>query len=561
MRRWIALALMPSVLLAEDESSKADAEEVGLPAASAIVSDLVAKLPAPLTPAVPKGVTMAVTASSETAQRSVRNGMLCLHTGWDFEAYRHFSSALAEDPECIMAHWGVGLSLLHGSEDLAKEREVALVRMLDLVDRGIGTELEKRYVFGLSLLLRDGPTEAANAFAAAAEQFPNDPQMGLLKALLGRGGFDVTGEPTPDQERAERDMRKLIERFPDLTYLRYALLAMRAEAPSLKEDLKMARQLCKEAPGYAPYFHLLGHYEWRCGNHSLAGDAFGRASDLYAEWMKSTTLTALHCAPWTKAECYRAVALASKGEYESALAAAMAVAAIEVPLEEVHSSGGRMLMWEGKTLPARILMRRGAKGDMKMALKELPSLESLEGVGEKSLVLWSFQSHSSVATARLLLEQGKVDDAVLVSQDVTRLGNNFVKTRDAAVGLGERSEWLRAFKGFEVMASELRGLITMSRPEEDRGGAFNWYRSATDRQGRMTLMMPPAVLMPMEARLGEFYTDQGEHEKAIAVLSEGLEEWPKDSEILNRLAKAYRAAGLEEKAKTVDQQIGELEAQ
>ena len=565
MRKWflLLLLLLPNWMLADEAPSSEEAkdDEAVLPAASAIVSELVAKLPAPMMPAVPEGVTMAVTANSETAQRSVRNGMLCLHTGWDFEAYRHFSSALAEDPDCLMAHWGVGLALLHGSEDLAEQREVALVRMLDLVDRGIGTELEKRYVFGLASLLRDGPTEAASAFSAAAEKFPNDPQMGLLKALLGRGGFDVTGDPTPDQERAENDMRKLIERFPELSYLRYALLAMRAEAPSLEGDLEMARELCTEASGYAPYFHLLGHYEWRCGNHSRAGEAFGRASDLYSEWMKAANLTALHCAPWTKAECYRAVALASKGEYDSALAAAMAVASIEVPIEEVNSSGGRMLMWEGKTLPARILMRRGRKGDMKIALDALPKLEELEGVGKKSLVLWSFQAHSSITTARLLLEKGEADDVLLVSQDVTRLGENFVKTRDVAVGMGERSEWLRTFKNFEVMASELRGLITMSRPKADRGGAFNWYRSAIDRQSRMTLMMPPGVLLPMEARLGEYYVDRGEADQAIETLQQGLEKWPNDLELLTRLKGAFQASGSEEKAKETEQAIKELEAQ
>ena len=536
-------------------------EETAVPPATAVVSELVAKLPDPLPPAVPKGVSMAITASSEAAQDSVRYGMLCLHAGWDFEAYRHFAAAIGEDPQCLMAHWGVGLALLHGSEHLASEREAALTRMLELVDQGVGTELEKRYVFGLIKLLRDGPADAASAFAKAADEFPNDPQIGLLKALLGRGGFDVTGEPTPDQERAEADMRTLIKRFPDLSYLRYALLAMRAEAPSLEDDLEMARTLCREVPGFAPYFHLLGHYEWRCGNHPAAGEAFGRAADLYGEWMKSTGLTALHCAPWTKAECYRAVALASKGEYESALAAALAVAAIDVPIDQVNTSGGRMLMWEARTLPARILMRRDQKGDMKKALDTLPDLESLRGVGAKSLVLWSYQSHTSVATSRLLLEEGKQKDARLVSDDVTRVGSNFVKTREIATGMGERSEWLRSFKGFETMASELRGLITMANPKGDRGGAFNWFRAAADRQTRMTLMMPPSVLLPMEARLGEFYSDQGETDEAIEILLKGLELRPNDWELVVRLRDIFQKAGMDEGVREMEEKLKALKAE
>ncbi|MBK1828356.1 tetratricopeptide repeat protein [Haloferula rosea] len=553
MRAWMFLMALGPIVVADEESV--------VPPATAVVSELVAKLPDPLPPAVPKGVSMAITASSEAAQNSVRYGMLCLHAGWDFEAYRHFAAAIGEDPQCLMAHWGVGLALLHGSEHLASEREAALTRMLELIDQGVGTELEKRYVFGLVKLLRDGPADAASAFAKAAEEFPNDPQIGLLKALLGRGGFDVTGEATPDQERAESDMRELIKRFPDLSYLRYALLAMRAEAPSLEDDLEMARALCREVPGFPPYFHLLGHYEWRCGNHPAAGEAFGRAADLYGEWMKSTDLTALHCAPWTKAECYRAVALASKGEYESALAAAMAVAAIEVPIDQVNTSGGRMLMWEARTLPARILMRRDQKGDMKKALETLPDLEALRGVGAKSLVLWSYQSHTSVATSRLLLEEGKLEDARLVSDDVTRVGSNFVKTREIAVGMGERSEWLRSFKGFETMASELRGLITMANPKGDRGGAFNWFRAAADRQTRMTLMMPPSVLLPMEARLGEFYTEQGKTDEAIEILLKGLDERPNDWELVVRLRDIFQKSGMDDGVREMEEKLKSLKAE
>jgi hypothetical protein len=166
-----------------------------------------------------------------------------------------------------------------------------------------------------------------------------------------------------------------------------------------------------------------------------------------------------------------------------------------------------------------------------------------------------------VATARLLLEEGKIDDARTVSEDVTRVGSNFVKTRDVAVGLGERSEWLRAFKAFEVMASELRGLITMAGPKGDRGGAYNWYQSAAERQTRMTLMTPPSVLLPMEARLGEYYMDRSENEKAVEALQAGLKDWPNDRELMVRLLDAYKVAGMEQGVAEMEGKLKALEAQ
>ena len=37
----------------------------------------------------------------------------------------------------------------------------------------------------------------------------------------------------------------------------------------LGASVELARKLCLMAPDYAPYFHLSGHYEWRCGQHEI----------------------------------------------------------------------------------------------------------------------------------------------------------------------------------------------------------------------------------------------------------------------------------------------------
>jgi tetratricopeptide (TPR) repeat protein len=512
----------------------------------------------PSPPPVGKGVVMAISAASEAAEQAVQAGMLCLHTGWDFQAYRHFCVALRADPQCLMAHWGVGMALLHGGQDVEEAQQAALARMLDLVEDGQGTDLERRYAFGLTRLVTEGPGPAASAFAAAAEQFPDDPQLVLLKCLLSRGGFDLNGEATPDQERAEAEMREVIARFPELTWLRYGYLAMAAEAGELDERLGMARKLAEEAPSYAPYFHLLGHYEWRCGHHGRAAYAFGRAADLYAEWMGETGLGAIDCPAWTKAESYRAVALASLGNYETAVAVAEAVASIEVTLAQAETNGGRMLLWEGKTLPARVLMRRGAEGDLARATKLLPALEEVRGYGAKTLALWSFQIHSSILAGKLALGADDAEAVQTVLRDVTGMGERFVATGQVAAANGERSQWQRAFKAFEVMVSELRGQISMAQPPGERGGAYNWYRSAADRQERATLMMPPAVLLPMEARLGEYYLDRAEPDKAVEVLLEGLAECPQDYELLVRLEAAFGEAGQAPQAAEVRARLDQL---
>lgn len=564
MRLWFLVLLLPFsgfAQEAEDAAESKEGENSNVPEVSEVISVQVAKLPAPSEPKVSGSIKMAISAANDEAQKSVRSGMLCLHAGWDFEAYRHFCAALKSDPQCLMAHWGVGMSLLHGNHQLREQQDAALTRMLALVDAGVGTELEKRYVFALIKLMRDGAQEAGNALAAASKEFPDDPQVAMLHALFSRGGFDEFGEATPDQERAESILRELIKKNPEEDYLKYALLGIRAEAEELKDDLPMARQICGNHSQFAPYFHLLGHYEWRCGNHTQAAQAFGRAADLYVEWMKSTGLDAMHCPGWTKAECYRAVALTSKGSYDTALAVADGVAAIKVPDDQASLNGARMLLWEGRTLPARILLKRGQPGDMKRASFSLPSLEKVKGLGKKTLALWGYQIHSSIVAGRIALEKGELDAARVISDDITRLGMNFVQTRETAVAQGERSYWLRAFKSFEVMAAEYRGLVTMAGPKESRGTAYNWYRGAADRQQRSSLMMPPAVLLPMEYRLAEYYLDREEPQKSIESLLSGLDEFPNDFELLMLLKSTFEKQGMEADVADVEKRLKAIQVE
>ncbi|GAA5481768.1 hypothetical protein [Haloferula sargassicola] len=564
---WLAVLMAGTGLTwAQATPPKADpapaAEEIpAMPDVADLISATVAALPAPTSPPVKGGVNMTVTALNPDVQQSVRDGMTCLHTGWDFEAYRHFVKALQQDPDCLMATWGVGLSLLHGSDDLSKQREAAFNRMLGLVDLGYGTDLEHRYVYGLSMLVKEGAQEAANIFGKAAEEYPNDPQLVLLQALLGRGGYDITGDATPDEERAEKQVRELIAKHPDQSYLKYALLAMRAEAPDLSGDLKMARSISAESPQFGPYFHLLGHYEWRCGNAGPAQAAFGWAGDAYATWMRETGLGPLECPGWTKAEVYRAVALASKGDYDTALAAAEAVCAVEVPPDRAESDGGRMLLWEGKTLPARILMRRNGAGDLNKAKESLPSIEETKGLREHTLAVWSFQAHSTAVGAQLAMEAGQPEAARLLIEDMARLGSNFVQTRKVAAARGEQSHWMRCFQGMEIMTSELNGLLALRGPEEGRGSAYNWFLSARDRQRRASLMMPPMVLLPMGVRLSDYLSSEGEWDKALDALEEDLKTFPSDYELLTRLQQVATKAGKPERAKEAATALEKLEAE
>jgi tetratricopeptide (TPR) repeat protein len=556
MRYLVALVASLGLAVAADEKNQ-------IPAVDAVISARVKSLPEPAPIPVPKGITMAITATDPKAQKHVLDGIANLHGGWDFEAYRHFVAALQLDPECLMAHWGVVVALIDPEPDLIPVRTAALKRLVELVEQEAGTELERDYAYAIGVFFNNGPAACSDAFRKISEKFPNDPQLKLMQAAFGRGGYDDSGSPTPDQERAETILDEMLAKDPDHPLFLNAFLTIRAEAPDLRGDLARARRLCEVAPGYAPFLHLLGHYELRNGNIAQAIEAFTQAGEIYSQWMKSSGVSHSDCPGWVKAECYRAAALANKGDYNSALAVAKTVAAIKVPPEEARREGAQLLLWEGRTLATRLLMRRSQPGDTALAIAALPKPED-QKVYEKDKrthCAWFYQGLAFLLESRKKLEEGKLQEAQEIASAVTLHGEKMAENRDAAAAAGERSAWIRAFKALEISASELRGAMAMAGPKDGIGSAFNWYRAALDRQTPPSMLMPPTVLLPMEARLGEYYLAKGDAKAAVDILVEAQGKHTNDIEILTRLQKALTKAGHADQAKAIAEEIEKVKTE
>ena len=74
-------------------------------------------------------------------------------------------------------------------------------------------------------------------------------------------------------------------------------------------------------------------------------------------------------------------------------------------------------------------------------------------------------------------------------------------------------------------------------------------------------MMPPAVLMPMEVRLGQYYMAREDWEKAIEILMEGQARWPNDWQLLHLLQTVFEKAGMKNDAADVEKRIKALSAE
>ena len=543
----------------DDAPVKPEIEEI--PGVEAAIPDSVKALAEPAMMNFPGGIHMAVTAATENAQAHVNQGMNHLHGGWEFEACRHFAAAMREDPDCLLAHWGMVMCLLTPSPETGPARNAATDRLLNLIDEGKGTELERGYAYGLVKYIQEGPAGGAAAFRKVADKFPNEMQAAVFAALFRRSGYDELGSPTPDQEAAEKVLLDLIEKNPQSPLPLNALLTIRAEGPDLTASLPLARKLCQMAPDYPPYFHLLGHYEWRCGEHGKAATAFGRASTFFESWMKENKATVADCPEWVKAECYRIVSLVSKGEFDTAYAASRQIAATPFPANRASSPGARFLLWDAKSLPARILLHRSLKGNAREAMDSLPKPEEMKKYQPSSLAYWWIDGLRFALEAQRLIDAGELENAKQVSAALTHHGEAMVKTQAAASASGERSAWTRAFRSLEVLASDLRGRIALAGPKSEIGSAYNWFASAADRQHPAPMMSPPMLLTPMSIRIGDYFLAVDRTNDAVEAYQRALTDFPNDMNALAGLKRAYEQGKLPDKVEETEKRIQELHSQ
>jgi tetratricopeptide (TPR) repeat protein len=524
------------------KEAASEAETEKLPSVEECIPESVSKLDPPSIFVFHSGLVTAVSAANDTAQIHTVQGLNHLHGGWEFEAMRHFAVAMEEDPRCLMAHWGMIISMLSPSPEIDACRFATTNRMLQLINEGEGTELEHGFAYGLVKYIEEGPKGASEAFRKVAGRFPGEVEAEIFAALFGRTGYDELGSITPDQEAAENRLLKLIEKNPNSPLPLNALLSIRAEAPDLKPSLGLARKLCQLAPDYAPYFHLLGHYEWRCGEHSKAASSFNRAASLYSNWMKENGASPADCDGWVRAECYRVVAMASKGDFENALASAKKIAGTSLDPTRPSAPGTRQLLWDAKTLPARILLRHSAPGDSAKALASLPPPAESAAFRENTLAYWWIDGLRISLEAQRLLDAGEVTKATETIAALTFHGTAMAKRQNIAAAMGELSQWSRSFRAIEVLAAELQGRLALAGPPSGHGSAFNWFRAAADRQRPTTMLNAPAILTPMAMRLGDYFIARNLPHKALRAYQEALQSFPNDAETMTRLETSRKLA-------------------
>ena len=476
---------------------------------------------------------MAISSSSEIAASHVAQGLGRMNASWDFEAYRHFCEAVKADPDCLMAYWGIAMSLAGSQHEFFSERKVAVDRMLDLLESEIAvkkirwSDLEKRYAQAAGYLLTSGVRSAGLAFNSLSEKYPGDIQARLFSLFLQRDGFDSGGKPLIGQKKANEGIKKILEQYPEHLSVMAFWVSSQAETPwnvlMLREEvLPVARKLVKLLPEYPPYHLMLAHVEARCGNAALAIQAANDAANFYQAYMDEEKVDLYDCDGWIRAKVYLAALYEMKGEKIEAEQVGKELAQIKVKEERLFSRGAGLLLWEGRNVGARIMMGRSDIASFKKGQKLLETLPEEQWFKDKSFALPYRNCIAIYLAVRMAIADKDIKSSkALFDQFLLRV-DALGKTQKLASKTSSYSDWARAMKTLLMMVPELRGLIAQNEVGAIRLAAATWFRSASDRQGSPSNLLPPSVDYPMMWRLGLFYLQEGKLEKAEDAFREGL---------------------------------------
>ncbi|MBK1833751.1 hypothetical protein [Roseibacillus ishigakijimensis] len=491
----------------------------------------------------------AVTARSAEVQQHVNHGMALIHGGWDFEAYRHFLAAVEQDPDCLMAYWGMALSLANPNTEAKEQRAAALNRLFALIAAGKGTEGERAQGEALLVFFSDEPQRAPGVFRAVSEDYPNHLQLQLMAAFLQRDGYDELLGPGPGQRAAVEEIEAILAEQPDsrMALSFWANLQIENPAPPAEFAEKLlprVRTLTDSAPEFPPYRELLGTFERRAGQLSAAKANFQIAIELYEKSLAASGVSIFDCPNLIRAKLSLAHVLHALGEDAAAKALAQDLAAVDVPYERLYSPGATLLLWEGRTLGARLALAGGEAADFAKGLASLPA----QAVGQQlaketpSVLAWEAWHHAlSCRQAIGEKDWGKAERLL-----------NALATSDGLLGEvagvvatgSSRQSWQRTRRALKVEWMLTKGLLaTAQAGAGDPAAGDFWFRSAVDELEPPQGLFPPLSQSRPALIFARHLAQRGDEEGANQFFAKARLASPHHVAVLRAQEKWLRASG------------------
>lgn len=213
--------------------------------------------------------------ASDPAQEKFNRAVAMLHSFWYEELDNAFSQVTSDDPRCGMAYWGLAMSYYHplwappdtdalrkGAEAVEKAKAVAG-----------GSAREKDYIAAIEVFYKDWEKvdhkARSLAYSKAMEQlherYPDDKEAAVFYALSLIATAPPTDKTYARQKKAAEILERVSVEMPDHPGVIHYIIHAYDSPPLAHLALAAARRYAKVAPAVPHAQHMPSHIFTRLG--------------------------------------------------------------------------------------------------------------------------------------------------------------------------------------------------------------------------------------------------------------------------------------------------------
>lgn len=249
------------------------------------------------------GIHRKITTASPDAQRYFDQGLAFCYAFNHDEAIRSFRQAIAEDPDCAMAWWGVALAngphINNPTMSLTQSTAAweAVTKARSLAQQG--TDVEWAMVDALVSRYSRSPEDErqpldqayAEAMRTLWRAHPDDADIGVLfaESMMDLRPWDLwtqRGEPQPGTEEILATLEAVRMRDPDHPGANHLYIHTLEASPHPERAIDAADRLRRKVTGTGHLVHMPAHIYSRVGRWEDAAQANLRAVRVDAEYRR-----------------------------------------------------------------------------------------------------------------------------------------------------------------------------------------------------------------------------------------------------------------------------------
>ncbi len=472
-----------------------------------------------------------ITTQSPDAQKAFDQGLTLVYAFNHDEAVNSFKRALALDPNCAMAHWGIAYALgpnynLDVDPPREKQAYEEIQQALKLAEKA--SEPERDYINALATRFSndDKPDLEAlaekyrDAMRELAKKYPDDLDAQTLYAdsmmvLHPWQLYTHDNKPQYETETIVATLESVLKRNPDHIGANHLYIHAVEASEHPERAMPCADRLPTLAPAAGHLVHMPAHIYSRTGDYESAATSNEAAIGADEAYLKLTGAHGFYPMMYYSHNMhFLSFADAMRGRFDESKKAADKLEAHTAPMIK------EMPMVEGFSVTPIYVLVRFSKWD---DILQLPNASSDKPMTSRSLTF-----------ARGVAYAAKGD--VMHAKRERELLDNDVKQLPPDAMFGAFN---KAASVFAVAMNVLDARIAMAEKNSD--DAIKLLTTAADLNDKLIYDEPPVWWLPPRETLGAVLLKKGDAKAAEKVFREELDKNPRSGRALFGLIESLKA--------------------